>query len=119
MIMRSLSSSEKTVVTTLADALPDQQRASIKADLAKSMVEDVVGDGSRLVFIIDGYDRPEYRGQHAFPIEGIMRDSDKAVLHVALYADENDRLLELEIVRWTGGPVLGPDWNSFKLENKI
>ena len=114
--MRSLSHSEKRVATTLADALPDQQRASVKADLAKSLVEDVVGDGSRLVFVIDGYERPAYRGQHAFPIEGTMMDSDKSVLHVALYADENDRLLEMEIVRWAGGRVLAPEWSSFRLE---
>ena len=45
-----------------------------------------------------------------------MQDGDGADLQVILHADEADRLLELEIIRWSGGPVIGPKWDSFTVE---
>ena len=44
-----------------------------------------------------------------------MRDIDGADISVTVYADENDRLLELELVKWAEGPVENPDWRTFKL----
>jgi len=32
-----------------------------------------------------------------------------------LFADENDRLLELELLRWDGGDVIDPDWTTLRL----
>lgn len=41
-----------------------------------------------------------YQGQHPFNIEGKMFDHDRTELTVLLHVDENNRLLELEIIRW-------------------
>ena len=69
----------------------------------------------RIVFCINGYDRPPYRGQHSFGVEGKVNDSDGQLLMIDLFADQNDRLLELEIVRYADGPIKGPDWASLVL----
>lgn len=114
--MRKATAAEQSAIEAIANALPRNQRDGIIADLAHSSLTDEVGDGSRLVFVIDGYQRPKYRGQHAFPVEGRMQDRDGADLHVVLYADENGRLLELELIRWMPGSVLGPNWSTFRLD---
>lgn len=71
--------------------------------------------GSRIVFEIDGYLRPPYRGQHAYKVEGKVLDRDRAEVSVVLYADENNRLLELEFIRWDGGQIIDLDWETLQL----
>jgi hypothetical protein len=115
MKMRRLSHGEQTIVEAIARAVPSDLGEGILRDLPKSQVEEANRDGSRLIFWIEGYERPKDRGQHPFPIEGSMKDGDGADLHVLLHADQNERLYELEFVRWVGGPVVGPDWSSFQL----
>jgi hypothetical protein len=44
-----------------------------------------------------------------------MRDRDGAELAVDLYADPNNRLLELEIVRYEQGDLIDPDWTTLEL----
>ena len=113
--MRPLTPEERRVVLTIADALPPEQGCRVKTDLEGSEIEEDAG-GGRLLFSISGYSRPPYRGQHPFPVEGRMQDGDGADLQVILHADEADRLLELEIIRWSGGPLIGPKWGSFTVE---
>ena len=84
-------------------------------DLTKVAVESATDDGSRVVFEIAGYERPPSRGQHAFEVEGRMGDADGADITVSLYADENDRLYELELVRWDSGKIIDPDWKTLTL----
>ena len=67
------------------------------------------------MFDLSGYLRPPYRGQHSYPSEGKMRDRDGAEVTVVLYADENDRLLELEFIRWGDGDLIGPDLSTIEL----
>lgn len=112
MNMRPLTPVERKIVGAIIDKLPMVQRVLIDIDVARSKVIDVAGDGSRLEFAIEGYERPLATGQHPFPIEGTMKDSDGADLYVTLYADKNDRLFELEIIRWGGGPLIGPVLSS-------
>jgi hypothetical protein len=45
-----------------------------------------------------------------------MRDSDGTAITVSVYADENDRVLELEFVKWGDGPIVKPDWATFRLK---
>jgi hypothetical protein len=110
--MRTMTPSERALVKAIVNALPAAQRDLVTADLTRSKIEDVLGDGSRLLFKIEGYDRPPNTGQHAFPIEGTMYDKDGVKLDVTLYADRNDRLFELEIIRWGEGSIIDPDLSS-------
>lgn len=72
-------------------------------------------DGSRVVFFISGYHRPPYRGQHSFGVAGNLNDKDGMTIWLDLYADENDRLLELELIRQGSGKILDPVWTSLEL----
>lgn len=112
--MRLLTTNEQALVNALVEALPMDQRSRVRADIERSQVNDVSGDGSRLLFTIEGYERPAGVGQHTYPVEGTMVDSDGAQLHVMLYADANDRLIELEIIRWDQGRLIQPELESLK-----
>lgn len=112
--MRPLTDQEQALLEALVDALPANQKVRVRADIELSQVDDVAGDGSRLLFTIEGYDRPPHLGQHTYPVEGTMMDSDGARLHIMLYADANDRLTELEIIRWDNGKVIGPNLASLE-----
>lgn len=121
--MRLLTDHERRVVLAMANEVgSDTERAQLLSDLDHCVVEDVLSDGTRLMFHIDGYQRPPYRGQDTFrgkdrfPVEGILRDADGADMEVALYSDQNDRVLEFELVKQSADPVCGPDWHSFKLK---
>ena len=70
---------------------------------------------SRITFMIAGYERPAYQGQHPFRVEGKVQDRDGSEISVLLYADENGRLLELELVRFDEGEVIEPDWSTMRL----
>jgi hypothetical protein len=111
-VVRSLTAIERVLAEAIIDALPQAQAAAVRVDLGRSRVEDANGDGSLLVFKIEGYDRPQGTGQHAFPVEAMLQDKDGAQLSVALYADKNDRLFELEIIRWGDGSIIGPNLAS-------
>jgi hypothetical protein len=106
---------ERGVIHHVAQRLPPAQRDLLLTDMANATAEDASAGGARVVFTIRGYERPTYRGQHPFPVEGRVLDRDGAELSVLLHADENGRLLELELVRFDEGPVLRPDWSTFKL----
>lgn len=110
--MRKVATGEREAVLAIANALPDEQGHQVRADLEISHLEEESGT-ARLRFIIPGYVRPPYRGQHPFPAEGWMQDADGARLEVILHADERGRLLELELIRWSEGEVIGPKWDTF------
>ena len=42
-----------------------------------------------------------------FPVEGTVQDADGACVSVLLHQDENDRLYELELVRYEDGDEVG------------
>lgn len=115
MTMRPLTFSEKQVIRSIAERLSGPEREQLLADSEHALAEAVTEDGSRIMFAILGYERPSYRGQHAFGVEGSVTDRDGAELSVLLHADENGRLFELEIVRFDDGPVVGPDWSTLRL----
>ena len=113
--MRHLTATEHGLVAALVAKLDEAMRLRVLQDLESSFVEDDLPDKSRLVFHIRGYERPVYKGQHAFPVDGTLRDSDGAELSVALYADENGRLLELEVIRHDGSDVIRPDLSTLQI----
>lgn len=113
-MMRPLTSNEKHVIRSFAQRLPDRERDQLLADCDNALAETVTHDGSRVTFSIVGYQRPSYRGQHPFAVEGKVADLDGAELSVLLHADEHGRLLELELVRFDDGDVLKPNWSTLQ-----
>lgn len=88
------------------------EASGLTADLERAVVADDAVTGARVVFAIAGYERPSYKGQHSYPVEIRLSDADGAGLTAVLYADENNRLYELEIIRWGEGSPLAPDASS-------
>jgi hypothetical protein len=115
MNMRSLLEGEKVLIARFAEKLDDAERSQLLADAAHAMAKVAAADGSRILFEIADYQRPTYRGQHLFGVEGTMLDSDNTELSVLLHADENGRLLELEFIRWDSNDLLSPQWNTLKV----
>jgi uncharacterized protein DUF6984 len=114
--MRGLTDAERRVISLIAERLPsDTRRQQLLADMANAMAEDENVDGSRIVFHINGYQRPPYKGQHSFGVAGTLTDDDGAEIALDLYADHNDRLLDLELIRAGTGAIKRPDWNSLTL----
>lgn len=109
---RPLSAEERRCIERFADELRGHERAQLLADAASATAVDVTPDGTRVLFAIADHDRPAYRGQHLYGVEGTLRDLDGGALSVLLYADEHSRLLELEIIRWDEGPLLQPQWDT-------
>lgn len=113
--MRPLSNSERHAVEKFSIKLRDDIRAQIMQDLNAASVHWESGDGSRILFAIDGYIRPQYRSQQTYGIDGKMTDKDGADLTVCLYADENNRILELEVIRWDEKPLIDPQWDCLEI----
>ncbi|WP_157006715.1 DUF6984 family protein [Luteibacter yeojuensis] len=121
--MRRLTELERKALFALANAVgKDDEREQLMSDLEHCFVEEASPDGSRVVFHIDGYQRPPYRGQDAFrgkdhfPLEGTVKDSDGTDMDMAIYLDKNNRLLEFELVKHAVGPIGKPDWLSFGMK---
>jgi len=114
--LRELSENEKYIIANFAKELPNEIKEQLLADASNSVAKEVTLDSSVVMFEISGYQRPSIRGQHQFGVEGSMLDGDSVKLSVFLYADANNRLLELEIIRWdTNGTLLGPQWETLNV----
>lgn len=48
-------------------------------------------------------------------MEGRLQDSDGSDISAVLYTDANDRLLELELIRWGDGDLQNPRWETLHL----
>lgn len=110
--MRKLSDFEILVIEGVAKLLPPHDAERLLDDLRGASVDEAVGSSGRTIFSISGYKRPAYRGQHQYVVEVRLADADGADLTAVLYADENGRLYELEIIRWADGELIAPDVNS-------
>jgi hypothetical protein len=113
--MRYLREEERQLLLAFAGKLINQDKAQLIEDINNASVKSVADDGARILFDVNGYDRPTYGGQHSIPLEGRVLDADGTEMSVCVYADENDRLLELEFVRWGDGPILSPQWPTQKI----
>lgn len=110
---RMLSPAEISVITKIANMLSDNRRAQLLKDMANAKAQ--VDSSQRTIFHIAGYERPPYAGQYSFGVEGRLFDRDGVQLCLDLYADQNDRLLELELLRIEDGDVLAPKWETLEL----
>lgn len=124
--MRALNDSERHVILALAGELKvAEERDQLLEDLENCEVDEATTDGSRLEFFIPQYKRPvghrqgAYRAKDGFPVEGVVNDADGAEIDVSLFGDANNRLYELELVKLIGGPVIKPDWRTFKVKRTL
>jgi hypothetical protein len=103
--MRPLSNIERKLIEYFAQVLDEQRKARLLDDMENAMVDsEVVQNGIITRFLIKGYQRPSYRGQHVIA-EGEMIDQDGMQIGILLFGDENDRLFELELIRWDGKEI--------------
>lgn len=121
--MRRLTALESKALFRMANEVgKDDERDQLMDDLGHCLVQEESPDGSRVIFHIEGYRRPPYHGQDSFrgkdqfPVEGVIKDADGVEMDVALYADENNRLLEFELVKHAVDQIIDPDWGSFRLK---
>jgi hypothetical protein len=112
---RLLTQNEKELITKFAMKLSESERHQLLADMVKATALSKMSDGSQIRFEIADYSRPDYHGQHLFGVEGRMSDCDGIDLTVLLYADENNRLFELEFIRWDSNDIVGPKWGTLRL----
>jgi len=110
--MRAVSDRERFLIEEVAKRLSPQAGSQLIEDMSRSAAVDRLQDGSVVLFVIEGYARPKYEGQHSYPVDIRLRDADGAELEAILFADPNDRLYELEIVRWDLEDVIEPNMDS-------
>jgi hypothetical protein len=110
---RLVSAMERELVVRMCEGLPAAQRGKMLADLANASVELLNDDGSILRFELHNYIRSPGAGRR-IAVDGTASDRDGAHLNVILFIDENDRLYELELVRFDEGKVVGPNIETFK-----
>lgn len=108
---RQLTEEERVAVCRLAESLPEPSRVRIIADLKHATVAAMNDAGTIIRFEIPGYEHPLKSGGK-IKVDAKMKDRDGAQLDVILFTDENDRLYELELVRFAEGAVIGPDWDT-------
>lgn len=113
--MRPASEEEKKLISVFASQMSGAERDQLKEDIKELAAKEATLDGSRVIFEIAGYHRPPYEGQHSFGVEGRMRDRDGIEITIVLYADQNNRLLELEFIRWDLHDLIDPIWESLKI----
>ena len=112
MIMRNISDFERLLVEGVARRLPSLDASKLLNDLRFASVDESSSDPARISFVIDGYPHPPYEGQHQYPVEIRLSDMDGADITAILYADANNRLYELELIRWDGREVSSPNIES-------
>jgi hypothetical protein len=112
---RALRSNEMYALRMLSTKMKAEEAKQLLLDISDCQVEEATSDGGRLIFVIPGYQRPPYIGQHSYTVGGAIEDADGSEVGVNLYADENHRVLELELIRWNDGPLQKPNWDSFRL----
>lgn len=112
---RMLTEAETSAIRIVAQKLPPDTARQLLTDLDHATADLGTPDGSRILFTISGYQRPAYRGQRSFGVQGDMLDKDGVKLSFDLFADENGRLLEMELIRWGEGGLISPDWSTLTL----
>lgn len=113
--MRALNLREVKVIEDCAALLPQERGGGLIDDLRVAVVKREAENGGLVEFEISGYERPLYKGQHSFGTEGRVSDVDGADVWMTLYADGNDRLLELEFIRWDGKEIQELQWETLTL----
>lgn len=110
--MRELKEHERSLIRDFALHLSGSERDVLLKDLSLAKVGSSHSDEECLIFFLEGHSRAGSRGQHLYSVEAKTTDSDGEEVSILLYADEFGRLLELELIRWADGPILGLRWDS-------
>ncbi|MGA7780608.1 MAG: hypothetical protein WCA85_23305 [Paraburkholderia sp.] len=111
-MLRNLSDHERSFITAIANRIDPGVGDRLLSDMEVARARPTLADGSIIRFELDGYDHPTRGGQDLFPVEGSMLDQDGSKVDVLLFNDSNDRLYELEFVRWDLGDLICPDWTT-------
>lgn len=114
--MREITADERHVIQSVAAKLNPERAKRLLDDLDGAMVEDVLDDGSRVLFHLRGYERPPYRGIRPLEPQPWVRDKDGADVEVLVHTDQNDRLFELELVRYQAGDLIAVDWATLTFD---
>jgi hypothetical protein len=118
--MRSLTKEELMLIKLFSEKLDKDQKAQLLTDVKKACAEVVTEDGGTIIYFhIDGYQRPEYRGQHVIA-EGTIKDFGNIPVTILLHADPNNRLYELEFIRWDearaqDSKIIKLDWSTLTI----
>ena len=103
------------LLDAIAGKLPPADAESLRHDIR---VASVTPEGDFLAVELPEYVRPEYRGHHNLPFEGRMRAVDGGAMTVLVNMDQNDRLLEVEFIRWESLSDVAPDWSTLTIVPK-
>jgi len=112
--MRPVTTVEREVVRWFAARASQLQRERVLSDLEQAQVEETRDEHLTIRFQVEGYTRPPYRFERPLPVNACALDSDGAKLDVSVSLDENDRLFQLQVLRFEAGPVQGPDWTTLR-----
>jgi hypothetical protein len=112
-MIRPLTKEEITLIKLFAEKLNKKQENQIMADMKNATAEIITeAGGSIICFHINGYERPEKGGQDVIA-EGTIKDQGNIPVTILLFTDCNDRLYELEFIRWDGtegDKIIKLDW---------
>jgi len=100
---------ERAFLEAIAHKLSGEAGQRLRSDIEIARVKR---DSDFLAVDLPGYARPEYRGHHNLPFEGKMRAADGGAMTVLVNMDPNDRLLEVEFIRWESLSSVAPDWTT-------
>ncbi|WPH17803.1 DUF6984 family protein [Variovorax paradoxus] len=110
-----LKQEERYLIKQYAELLPLAAQELILADLQVAQIKECASNRSWIIFSIPGYERPIYQGQHTVEVEGKLLDKDGAEVSAILYVDENNRLYELEFVRWDANELIDLQWSTLEI----
>lgn len=113
--MEKLKIEERELIATLSERLSVEKKKAVLADLEILKIKECAPNRAWIIFEIPGYERPIYHGQHMFEVEGTLRDKDGSNVSALLYGDENDRILELEFVRWDAQNIIDLQWDTLEI----
>lgn len=113
--MRNLFSEERVLILKIANRLDSDDRDLLCNDLAIAQVDESKSGSTYIIFNLHGYVRPLYNGQHPYAVEARMKDSDNGDVSAVLYADRNNRLLELEFIKWNATKIRNLRWDSVQV----
>ncbi len=111
---RPLHHFEKMIIENFAEKLNEEQKQQLLFDMHHSNIVENSEGIPYVTFHISGYTRAISMGKHSYPVEGSVLDADGVEIQVWLFADEKNRLYELEFARVDTKSIIAPDWSTLK-----
>ena len=110
-----LKQEERDLIRRYAELLPLAAQELILEDLQIAQIKECASNRSWIILAIPGYERPIYQGQYTVEVEGKLLDKDGTEVSAILYVDENNRLYELEFVRWDANELIDLQWSTLEI----